>query len=65
MLKKKLFPLYNTAMERLIRASRFSKNEEAQFRLKVIEFSNKYGVIRRRKENEYKESGKNVLLNNL
>ena len=44
MLKKKLFPLYNETMERLVRASKFSKSEEAQFRLKVIEFSEKYEV---------------------
>jgi len=31
-------------MRILIRASRFSKSEEAQFRLKVVEFSNKHGV---------------------
>jgi transposase-like protein len=41
---KKLLPLYTDAMERLIRASRFSKSEEAQFRLRVIGFSKKYGV---------------------
>ncbi|MGB9794478.1 hypothetical protein [Caldisericum exile] len=33
-----------TSMERLIRASRFSKSKEAQFRLKVVEFSEKHGV---------------------
>jgi len=44
MLKKKILPMYNKTMERLIRASRFSKSEEAQFRLKVIEFSKVYEV---------------------
>ena len=44
MLFKKLLPMYNATMERLIRASRFSKSEEAQFRLKVTEFSEKHGV---------------------
>lgn len=44
MLKKKLLPMYNTTMERLISASRFSKSKEAQFRLRVIDFSKKYGV---------------------
>ena len=44
MLFKKLLPLYNATMERLIRASMFSKSEEAQFRLKVVDFSLKYGV---------------------
>ncbi|MGC9001144.1 hypothetical protein [Caldisericum sp.] len=33
-----------TSMGRLIRASRFSKSKEAQFRLKVVEFSEKHGV---------------------
>jgi hypothetical protein len=36
--------MYNVAMERFVRASKFSKSEEAQFRLKVIEFSENYGV---------------------
>jgi len=36
--------MYNATMERLIRASRFSKSEEAQFRLKVTEFGEKHGV---------------------
>jgi len=31
-------------MERLIRASKFSKSEEAQFRLKVVDFSKKYEI---------------------
>ncbi len=31
MLKKKLLPLYTDTMERLVRASKFSKSEEAQF----------------------------------
>jgi len=44
MIKKKLFNLYNKTMDKLLSASRFSKSEEAQFRLKVIEFSKKYGV---------------------
>lgn len=44
MLFKKLLPMYNATMERLVRASKFSKSEEAQFRLKVVEFSNKHGV---------------------
>ena len=44
MLFKKLLPLYNATMERLIGASRFSKSEEAQFRLRVVDFSLKYGV---------------------
>ena len=44
MLKKKILPMYNKTMERLISASKFSKSEEAQFRLKVIEFSKVYGV---------------------
>lgn len=35
MLKKKLLPLYTDTMERLVRASKFLKSEEAQFRLKV------------------------------
>ena len=34
----------NKTMERLVSASKFSKSEEAQFRLRVIEFSKKYGV---------------------
>ena len=42
MLFKKLLPVYNATMERLIRASRFSKSEEAQFRLRVVDFSLKY-----------------------
>ena len=44
MLFKKLLPLYNATMERLVSASKFSKSEEAQFRLKVTEFSEKHGV---------------------
>jgi len=44
MIKKKLLPLYNDTMNKLFSAGRFSKSEEAQFRLKVIEFSKKYGV---------------------
>jgi len=44
MIKKKLFNLYNKTMDKLLSASRFSKSEMAQFRLKVIEFSKKYGV---------------------
>jgi hypothetical protein len=44
MLKKKILPMYNKTRERLIRAFRFSKSEEAQFRLKVTEFSEKHGV---------------------
>ena len=44
MLFKKLLPVYNETMERLIRASRFSKSEEAQFRLNVVDVSLKYGV---------------------
>jgi len=41
---KRLLPLYNETMERLISASKFSKSEEAKFRLSVVEFSKKYGV---------------------
>jgi transposase-like protein len=41
---RKLMPMYNKNMERLIRASKFSKSEEAQFRLKVVDFSKKYGI---------------------
>lgn len=44
MLFKKLLPMYNATMEKLVRASKFSKSEEAQFRLRVIEFSEKHGV---------------------
>ena len=44
MLFKKLLPLYNATMERLIGASRFSKSEEAQFRLRVVDFSKKYSI---------------------
>ena len=44
MLFKKLLPVYNATMERLIRASRFSKSEEAQFGLKVAEFGEKHDV---------------------
>ena len=44
MLFKKLLPLYNVTMERLIGASRFSKSEEAQFRLRVVDFSKKYSI---------------------
>jgi len=44
MIKKKLLPLYNDTMNELFSAGRFSKSEIAQFRLKVIEFSKKYGV---------------------
>jgi len=45
MLKGNRIPLYNRdTMNRWIRASRFSKSEAAQFRLKVIEFSKKYGT---------------------
>jgi transposase-like protein len=44
MLKKKLLPLYTDTMERLVRASKFSKSEEAQFRFRAIEFSEKYGI---------------------
>ncbi len=41
---RKVIPMYNEDMERLIKAGKFSKSVEAQFRLKVIEFSNKYGI---------------------
>jgi len=44
MIKKKLLPLYNDTMNELFSAGRFSKSEIAQFRLKVIEFSKKYGI---------------------
>jgi len=44
MLLRRLLPLYNETMERLISASKFSKSEEAKFRLSVVEFSKKYGV---------------------
>ena len=44
MLLRRLLPLYNETMERLISASKFSKSEEAKFRLNVVEFSKKYGV---------------------
>jgi transposase-like protein len=44
MIKKKLLPLYNDAMNELFSAGRFSKSEIAQNRLKVVEFSKKYGV---------------------
>jgi len=46
MIKKKLLPLYTDTMRILVRASKFSKSEEAQFRLKVVEFSKKYGIKR-------------------
>jgi hypothetical protein len=39
MLLRRLLPLYNETMERLISASKFSKSEEAKFRLSVVEFS--------------------------
>jgi hypothetical protein len=39
-------------MDKLLSASRFLKSEMAQFRLKVIEFSKEYGIIR--KDGEYK-----------
>ena len=41
---RKVMPMYNKNMERLIRLGKFSKNEEAQFRLRVVEFSKKYGI---------------------
>jgi hypothetical protein len=44
MLLRRLLPLYNETMERLISASKFSKSKEAKFRLSVVEFSKKYGV---------------------
>ena len=44
MLFKKLLPLYNVTMERLISASRFSGSEEAQFRLRVVDFSKKCSI---------------------
>lgn len=44
MLKGKILPLSDSTIEHLRSASAFSNSKEAQFRLKVIEFSNKYGV---------------------
>jgi transposase-like protein len=44
MIKKKLRLLYNDTMNELFSAGRFSKSEIAQNRLKVVEFSKKYGV---------------------
>jgi hypothetical protein len=42
-------------MERLISASKFSKSEEAKFRLSVVEFSKKYGVESTRMHMVYPE----------
>ena len=36
---RKVIPMYNEDMERLIRLGKFSNSEKAQSRLKVIEFS--------------------------
>lgn len=44
MLKGKILPLSDSIIEHLRSASAFSKNEKAQFRLKTIEFSKKYGI---------------------
>ena len=44
MIKKKLRLLYNDTMNELFSAGRFLKSEIAQNRLKVVEFSNKYGI---------------------
>ncbi|GEM_PF-2977552 len=44
MLKKKLLPLHTDTMRILVRTSKFSKSEEVQFRLRVTEFSKKYGI---------------------
>jgi len=44
MLKGKILPLSDDTIEHLRSASAFSNNEKAQFRLKVIKFSYKYGV---------------------
>lgn len=33
---RKVMPMYNDDMERLISASKFSKSEEAQFKLKAV-----------------------------
>ena len=41
---RKVIPMYNGDMERLKRLGKFSKSEEAQFRLRVIEFSQKWGI---------------------
>ena len=42
--KGKVLPLSNSTVAHLRSASLFSMGKTAQFRLKVIEFSNKYGV---------------------
>ena len=44
MLKGKILPLSDSTIEHLRSASAFSNSEEAQFRLKVIEFSDRYGI---------------------
>jgi len=44
MLKGKILPLSDSVIEHLRSASAFSKSEKAQFRLKAIEFSKKYGI---------------------
>jgi len=36
---RKLIPMYDGDRERLIRAKKLSESEEAQFRLKVVNFS--------------------------
>ncbi|MGQ9847157.1 MAG: hypothetical protein ACUVQP_06620 [Bacteroidales bacterium] len=40
----KLLPMYNETMEKLFSVERFSKSEIGENKLKVVEFSNKYGV---------------------
>ncbi|MEA3314180.1 MAG: helix-turn-helix domain-containing protein, partial [Caldisericota bacterium] len=44
MLKGNILPLSDSAIEHLRSASAFSSSEKAQFRLKAIEFSKKYGI---------------------
>jgi transposase InsO family protein len=44
MLKGKILPISDSTVSHLRSASLFSNNKTAQFRLKVIEFANEYGV---------------------
>ena len=44
MLKGKVLPISDSTVSHLRNASLFSNNDKAQFRLKVIEFANEYGV---------------------
>ncbi len=52
---RKVIPMYNGDMESLIRLGKFSKDEEEQFRLRVVEFSQSMVLKQQKMHSRYQE----------